>query len=83
MTKKLHDALRFLQWFVPALTTFYGVIDKVFNWGYAPIVMTISAGFVAFIGVCVEHDSSQYFDTRMIVNKVYPDMSDAAKEETL
>ena len=73
MSKKLHDSLRFLQWFIPALTTFYGVVDKVFNIGVADIVMTISAGAVAVIGVCLEHDSDQYFSTRSIVTKIVPD----------
>ena len=73
MTKKLHDTLRFLQWFVPALATFYGVLDKAFGWGYSGIVMTIVAGFVTFIGVCVEHDSAEYFDTKTIVTKITPD----------
>ena len=70
MTKKLHDTLRFLQWFIPALTTFYGVLDRVFGWGLNTIVMTISAGAVAFIGVCLEHDSAEYFSTRSIVTKI-------------
>ena len=73
MSKKLHDSLRFLQWFIPAITTFYGVIDKVFNIGVTDIVMTISAGAVAFIGVCLEHDSAEYFSTRSIVTKIQPD----------
>ena len=73
MTKKLHDSLRFLQWFIPALTTFYGVIDKVFSIGVTDIVMTISAGAVAFIGVCLEHDSAEFFSTRSIVTKIQPD----------
>ena len=73
MSKKLHDSLRFLQWFIPALTTFYGVIDKVFSIGVTDIIMTISAGAVAFIGVCLEHDSDEYFSTRSIVTKIVPD----------
>lgn len=76
MSKKLHDSLRFLQWFIPALTTFYGVIDKVFNIGVADIVMTISAGAVAFVGVCLEHDSAEFFSTRSIVTKIEPDHTD-------
>ena len=67
MSGKLHDALRFLQWFVPALATFYGVLDKAFGWGLMPIVATIVSGFVTFIGVCVEHDSELYFADKNIV----------------
>lgn len=73
MSKRLHDTLRFLQWFVPALTTFFAVVDKVFGWGLTAIVTSISAGFVAFIGVCVEHDSAAYFSTKSIVTKLEPD----------
>lgn len=80
MSKKLHDSLRFLQWFIPALTTFYGVIDKVFGWGLTPTVMTISAGAVAFIGVCLEHDSAEYFSTRSIVTKIQPDTESEDEE---
>ena len=80
MSKKLHDSLRFLQWFIPALTTFYGVIDKVFSIGVTDIVMTISAGAVAFIGVCLEHDSAEFFSTRSIVTKIMPDESEGTEE---
>lgn len=80
MSKHLHDSLRFLQWFIPALTTFYGVIDKVFNIGVTDIVMTISAGAVAFIGVCLEHDSAEYFSTRSIVTKIQPDTESEDEE---
>ena len=67
MSEKLHNTLRFLQWFVPALATFYGVLDQAFGWGLMPTVATIVSGFVAFIGVCVEHDSEQYFSEHDIV----------------
>ena len=73
MSKKLHDFLRTMQWFIPALATFYGVLDKAFGWGYAGIVMTIVAGLETFLGVCVEHDSTVYFDTKSIVTKILPD----------
>jgi hypothetical protein len=79
MSEKWHNTLRFLQWFVPALATFYGVLDKAFGWGYSGIVMTIVAGFVTFIGVCVEHDSADYFSTKSIVTKLVPD-TEAEKE---
>lgn len=69
MSEKLHNILRFLQWFVPALATFYGVLDKAFGWGLMPIVATIVSGFVTFIGVCVEHDSASFFSDKEIVEK--------------
>lgn len=67
MSKKLHDILRFLQWFLPALATFYGVLDKAFGWDLMPLIATIVSGFVTFIGVCVEHDSSTYFEDKTIL----------------
>lgn len=73
MTKNLHNLLRFLQWFIPALATFFCVLDKTFGWGLSTTVMAIVSGFVAFIGVCAEHDSKDYFSTRDIVTKVVPD----------
>ena len=69
MSEKLHNILRFLQWFVPALATFYGVLDKAFGWGLMPIVATIVSGLVTFIGVCVEHDSASFFADKEIVEK--------------
>lgn len=69
MSEKLHNILRFLQWFVPALATFYGVLDKAFGWGLMPIVATIVSGLVTFIGVCVEHDSASFFADKEIVDK--------------
>ena len=67
MSKKLHDVCRFCQWFIPALATFYGVLDKAFGWGLMPIVATIVSGLVTFLGVIVEHDSATYFEDKTIV----------------
>ena len=69
MSERLHNVLRFLQWFVPALATFYGVLDKAFGWGFMPIVGTIVSGLVTFIGVCLEPDSATFFEDKEIVVK--------------
>lgn len=69
MSAKFHDILRTLQWLVPALVTFYGVLDKVFGWGLASTVVTIATALVTLIGVIVEHDSRQYFADKDIVEK--------------
>ena len=67
MSEKIHDLLRTLQWLIPALVAFYGVLDKVFNWGYAATVATIATALVTLIGVIVEHDSREYFKDKDIV----------------
>lgn len=73
MSKKLYDTLRVLQWLIPALTALYGVVDKVFGIGVSAQVATLSAAVVAFIGVCLEHESDVYFSTKTIVTKILPD----------
>ena len=73
MNKKLYDTLRVLQWLIPALTALYGVVDKVFGIGVSAQVATLSAAVVAFIGVCLEHESDVYFSTKTIVTKILPD----------
>ena len=53
-----------LKWFVlcviPALTTFYCVCDKVFSWGYAEIVATISAALCTCLGTILGISTAQY-----------------------
>lgn len=73
MNQKLYDALRVLQWLIPAATVLYGVIDRVFNIGVSAQVATLSAAVVTFIGVILEHESDAYFSTHSIVNKVFPE----------
>ena len=73
MNKKLYDTLRVLQWLIPALTALYGVVDKVVGIGVSAQVATLSAAVVAFIGVCLEHESDVYFSTKTIVTKILPD----------
>lgn len=76
MSKKFYDTLRVLQWMIPAATALYCVIDRVFGFGVAAEFATISHAVVAFIGVCLEHESDVYFSTRSIVTKVLPDQED-------
>ncbi len=73
MKQKTYDTLRLLQWLIPALTALYGVVDKVFGIGVSAQVATLSAAVVAFIGVCLEHESDVYFSTKTIVTKILPD----------
>ena len=47
----------FLKWlaiyFVPAFTTFAGVVGIAVNWEYTAIATTISGAFGAFIASCI------------------------------
>ncbi len=63
---KLSDRLyTILKWLVlvviPSITTFYVVIDRLFSWGYAEIVATISAALCTCIGSIVGISTAQYY----------------------
>lgn len=58
---KVYDMLKWLVVIaIPALTTFYAVIDKLFGWGYAEIVTTISAALCTCIGAIIGISTAQY-----------------------
>ena len=58
---KIYDILKWLVLCViPALTTFYCVCDKVFGWGYAEIVATISAALCTCLGTILGISNAQY-----------------------
>ena len=62
---KLNDKVyEILKWLVlvvvPALTTFYVVLDKTFGWGYAETVTTISAAACACVGAIIGISTAQY-----------------------
>ena len=73
MSDKIHNLLRTLQWLIPDLFVFYGVLDKVFGWGYVGTVEMIVSALVGLIGSIAQHSSKTYFDTKSIVDKVVPD----------
>ena len=81
MNSKIHDALRVLQWLIPALVSFFGVLDKVFGWGLFGTVEMIASGLVALIGVIAQHSSHDYFSTKTIVTKILPDKEHETVEE--
>ncbi len=57
----VYDVLKWLVLCViPALTTFYCVVDKVFNWGYSEIVATISAALCTCIGTILGISTAEY-----------------------
>ena len=61
LTDKAYDILKWLVLIViPALTTFYAVLDNLFGWGYAEIVTTISAALCTCIGSIVGISTAQY-----------------------
>lgn len=58
---RMYDLLKWLVLCViPALTTFYCVCDKVFGWGYAEIVATISAALCTCLGTILGISTAQY-----------------------
>lgn len=61
LSNKAYDILKWLVLIViPAITTFYCVIDRLFSWGYAEIVATISAALCTCIGSIVGISTAQY-----------------------
>ena len=61
LPSKLYDVLKWLVLIViPALTTFYAVLDNIFQWGYAETVTTISAAACTCIGAIIGISTAQY-----------------------
>lgn len=58
---KVYDVLKWIVLIViPAGTTFYCVLDKVFSWGMAETVATISAAACAFLGAILGFSTAEY-----------------------
>lgn len=61
LPSKLYDVLKWLVLIViPALTTFYAVLDNIFKWGYAETVTTISAAACTCLGAIIGISTAQY-----------------------
>lgn len=61
LSDKAYDILKWLVLIViPAVTTFYVVLDNLFGWGYAEIIATISAALCACVGAIVGISTAQY-----------------------
>lgn len=73
LSNKMHDILRTLQWLIPDLFAFYGVLDKVFGWGMVDTIEILVSALVGLLGSIAQHSSKTYFDTRDIVDRVVPD----------
>lgn len=62
ISDKAYDILKWLVVIViPALTTFYTVLDNVFAWGYGEMVATLSAALCTCIGAIVGISSASYY----------------------
>lgn len=61
LSNTTYDLMKWLVLIViPALTTFYAVLDNLFNWGFAEMVTTISAAACTCIGAIVGISTAQY-----------------------
>lgn len=61
---KVYDVLKWVCMVcIPALTTFYVCLDKVFGWGCAEIVATVSSGLCACIGALIGISTAEYRKT--------------------
>lgn len=69
ISDKAHKILRTLQWLIPDLFAFYGVLDKVFGWGLVDTVGIIVSAFVGLLGSIAQHSSKTYFETKEIIEK--------------
>lgn len=70
LTDKTYDVLKWLVIIViPALTTFYAVLDKTFGWGLAETVATVSSAACTCIGAIVGISSASYNKAEMLKAK--------------
>lgn len=61
MSNKTYDILKWITLvFLPALTTFVGVILNCFNCEYTDTVLTIMIGFDTFLGSCLGISNINY-----------------------
>lgn len=61
MNNKVYDVLKWISLvFLPALTTFYGVIGNTCEIPYTEIVLTIAIAFNTFLGTCLGISNMNY-----------------------
>lgn len=61
MPNKVYDILKYIALiFLPALTTFVGVVLQCFNISYADIVLTIMTAFDVFLGTILQISNYNY-----------------------
>ena len=62
---KVYNILKWLVLIViPALTTFYVTLDKLFGWNYAEYVAPISAALCTLVGAIIGISSVSYYQTQ-------------------
>lgn len=70
MSNKLYDSLKWIaQVFLPAFTTFYGVVATTCNFPYTEAVLTIMIAFDTFLGAVLGISSSNYKNIEEKENK--------------
>lgn len=69
INEKTHKILRTLQWLIPDLLAFYGILDGIFGWGLVDTVETVVFAFVGLLGNIAQHSSDTYFKGKEIVDK--------------
>lgn len=68
MSDKVFKILRKLQWIIPDLYAFYGVLDAIFGWGYAKPIGTIVSALVGLLGNIIQHSSDKFFESHAIID---------------
>lgn len=65
LSEKTYDLLKWIaQIFLPAFTTFLGVVLKCFNFQHTDIVITILVAFDTFLGAILGISSNAYYNTK-------------------
>lgn len=65
LSEKTYDVLKWIaQIFLPAFTTFLGVVLKCFNCPYTDIIITILVAFDTFLGTILGLSSKNYYNTK-------------------
>lgn len=61
MSNKVYDILKYIALvFLPALTTFVGVVLNCFDCSYTDIVLTIMVAFDTFLGTVLKISNTRY-----------------------
>ncbi len=62
--KLTNEQYNFLKWFVivfmPAFTTFVGVVGKAINWGAVDLILIILTAFTTFVGSLIGVSNMNY-----------------------
>ena len=61
LSNDAYDRLKWLAiYFIPALTTFIGVVGIAINWEYTAVATTICGALGTFIGSCIGLSVAEY-----------------------